>query len=269
MSRFVFLTVVLTLITGCSSDRSAAVGPSQGDGAPLDRLSDAEKVRLADVSVLYIGNSHTSMHNLPNLVDRMIRFCHPEKTVYSRQVGVRFLEDVALDARFKQEIETRPWKYVVLQAQKESRSGQYQYSQAEGIEFAKLARARGAAVIFYAEWGLQGVADHGPRIEQIYREMAAASGARVASVGRAWELALAARPDLPLYSPDGNHQTAVGAFLTPCVLFGRVANESPAVLAPFAYPAVGEADRKFLSDTAAKALGQATDSADHDRARTW
>jgi hypothetical protein len=146
--------------------------------------------------------------------------------------------------------------YLVLQGQKESKSGRFQYSQAEGIEVAKLGKARGATVIFFAEWGLKDLVGHGPRIEKVYQEMATAAGARVAPVGRAWDLALSARPDLLLHAADGNHQTALGAFLTACVLFGQLTDESPAALVPYSYPGVSGADRKFLADAAVKALAE-------------
>lgn len=239
--------VLLALVTGCASGQPPPARPA------VPR-SDPDKVRAADVSVLFVGNSHTAMHDLPGLVGDMIRFRHPARTVYSHVVGVGFLEDVARDPTCREEIETRPWKYVVLQAQKESRSGRFRYSQAEGEDVARLAKARGAAVIFYAEWGLRDVPGHGPRIEGVYNEMAAAAGARVAPAGRAWGLALAARPDLPLYDGDGNHQTALGAFLTAAVLFGRLTDDSPAALASFRREGVGEADGRFLAETAAKAL---------------
>jgi hypothetical protein len=242
-------TVIFPFLIGCGAEPPSSPGRAIVGRLPVK--SEAENVSSADVSILFVGNSHTGMHDLPGLIGQMIRFRHPEQSIYSRVVSVGFLEDAAHEPRCKEEIESRPWKHLVLQAQKESRSGQFQYSQAEGIEIAKLGKARGARVTFFAEWGLKDVADHGQRIERIYQEMATAAGARVAPVGRAWVMALSARPDLPLYAPDGNHQTTTGAFLTACVLFGRLTDESPAVLASFPYPGVSDADRKFLADAAA------------------
>ena len=247
-----WLGIALALAAGCGSEPTPAVVST---GNPVGR-SDPEKVRSADVSILFVGNSHTTSHDLPNLIGEMIRFRRPGTTVYAHVVGVGFLEDVAHHPRCREEIESRPWKYVVLQAQKESRTGKFQYSQAEGIEIAKLARERGAAVIFFAEWGLRDVPGHGPRIENVYDEMAAAAGARVAPVGRAWDLARAARPDLPLFDPDGNHQSALGAFLTASVLFGQLTGESPAALVSFPRGGLGEAERKVLVDAAVRALAQ-------------
>jgi hypothetical protein len=194
------------------------------------------------------------LYDLPHLVCAMIEFRHPEKKTFAHVVGVAFLEDVARDQTCREEIETRPWKYVVLQAQKISASGRFDYSRQEGIDIAKLAKARGATVFFFSEWGLKGVAGDGARQEKIYQEMARAAEVNVAPVGRAWDLALSQRPDMPLHAADGDHQSSLGAFLTACVLFAELTGESPAPLASFVYPEASESDRKFLADAAATAL---------------
>lgn len=81
-------------------------------------------------------------------------------------------------------------------------------------------------------------------------------GVGVAPVARAWDLALAGRPDLPLHSADGTHKSELGAFLTACVLFGRLTGENPAALAAYPYLAANEADRTFLAGIAAEALAE-------------
>jgi hypothetical protein len=242
VAPFVLLALLLPL-AGCGTAPSAATP-----------RSDREKARAADVSILFVGNSHTTFHDLPKLVCDMIRFLHPDRSTYSHVVFVPFLDDAAQNPVCLEEIEQGRWKYVVLQAQRISVSGKHEYSRAEGIDLAKRAAARGAKVLFYAEWGLQGVAGDGPRQEKVYREMAREAGVGVAAPGRAWDLALAERPDLPLYEADGNHQSAVGAFLTAAVLAARLTGESPAPLASFPYPAVGDADREFLVGMALRAI---------------
>ena len=64
---------------------------------------------------------------------------------------------------------------------------------------------------------------------------------------------VAERPNLALHA-DGNHQSPLGAFLTACVLVGRLTGESPAELAKYPFPEAGEDDRKFLAGVAAKVL---------------
>lgn len=256
--------VTLFVIAGCSCDRPPAqtnppTNPSDivaAAGLGVDGRSDVEKVRTADYSILFVGNSHTSSHNLPNLVCEMIQFRHPGKTTYSHALSVAFLEDVERIPGCREEIESRPWKFVVLQAQKISVSGKQEYSRKEGIEFAKLAKNRGASVHFYCEWGLKDVPDNGPRQEKVYTEMAAEAGVKVAPVNRAWDLALAVRPEMPLYEFDGNHQSATGAFLTAAFLYAKLTGENPAPLAAFPFKDVNEADRAFLAEAAATAAGK-------------
>jgi hypothetical protein len=243
--------VLCGALCGCGSPSAVPAGGGQLPGP----TSDPEVVKAADHSILFVGNSHTGFHDIPGLVARMIRHRHPGRTVVTQLVPAAFLEDAANNPTCRQEVESRPWKQVVLQAQKISVSGKFEYSRDGGIELAKAGKARGADVVFFAEWGLQGKEGDGAKQEQVYQEMGAASGARVACVGRAWEAALAVKPDLPLYSGDGNHQTSVGAFLTAAVLFGVLTGESPTVLADFPDPDTDEATRKLLTDSAAKAVG--------------
>jgi hypothetical protein len=254
---------LLLVFSGCDSQVAGPVAaPSAGVGVQAVGMgvgaaggpSDPEKVRSADYSVLFIGNSHTMFHDLPALVGRMIESRHPGKAVYLHTLGVSFLEDVARVPDFQKEIETRQWKSVVLQAQKISASGKFDYSRKEGIEFARLARAKGADVYFFVEWGRKGVVGDGTNQEKVYREMAAAAEARIAPISRAWDLALGERPDLPLYEFDGNHESAIGAFLTACVLYGCITGESPAPLAAFEHQGMNLTDRGYLARAAAKAL---------------
>lgn len=250
----------LACLVGCSKQdpASAPVRPPAhaiqlGMGA-LDGKADLEAVKKADVSILFVGNSHTMLNDVPNVVREMVEFLHPDKKVFVHYFPVGHLEDLANDPRCREEIETRPWKYVILQAQKISMRGTKDYSRQDGIAIAKVAKAQGAKVFYFCEWGRKGVDEEGPRTEKIYTEMAQDAGVASAPIGRAWDLALAQRPKLPLHAADGNHQSEVGAFLTACVLAGRIADVSPTRLAGFKYLDVSDVDRKFMAEMAAKAL---------------
>lgn len=257
--RPVLLGTFLAILTGCQG-QADPITVDGGAAAPplLGGPSDPDKVQTADVSILFVGNSHTTFHNVPGLVGELIRHRQPGKTVYTHVVFAGHLDEAAKDPACREEIESRPWKFVVLQAQRISVSGKFDYSRAEGIDLAKKARARGATVLYYSEWGLRGKAGDGDRNEKIYREMAREAGVGVAAVNRAWDLALAERPELPLYAPDGNHQSALGAFLSACVLYGRLTGDSPAGVADFPYASAGEADCRYLADAAARALAADT-----------
>jgi hypothetical protein len=61
-------------------------------------------------------------------------------------------------------------------------------------------------------------------------------------------------PDLPLHAADGNHQSALVAFLTACVLTGRLTGDDSTKLAAFPYEEADEKDRRFLARLAAAAI---------------
>lgn len=220
------------------------------------------KLADADFRLLFVGNSHTAMHELPLLVRKMIEHQHPGKTVMTNYIPCAFLEDAANNPECISEIKTRPWKHVILQAQKISMSGKFAYSRKEGIELAILAKVHGATAVYYPEWGLKGVAGDGERQLKVYVEMAKEGGADVAPVSRAWDLALKKNPKLELHSSDGNHQSAVGAFLTACVLYGQITGESPLALAKYPYASANEATRKFLVEQADAALREQKEKAE-------
>ncbi len=260
------LGIAVWLLTslGCNDPKTSTSTGGQGSshaspppsGIMAGGQSDAKMVAAADYSILFVGNSHTGHHHLPGLVCDLIRFRHPDKTAYAHFIPVMFLDAAALDPICREELATRPWKYAVFQAQKISLSGKHDDSRQEGIAIAKLAKGRGVKVFYYAEWGIKGVPGDGLRHEKVYREMAREAEVEVAAVGRAWDLALAKRPDLPLYEADGNHQSATGAFLTACVLFSRITGDSPLPLSGYPYQPIAASDRAFLSEIAAKAVAE-------------
>lgn len=232
------------------------VAASQPVPPPKPDDDDDELVKSADVSVLWFGNSHTAFHDVPELVGRMIRFKHPNKKYAQRYIGCGFLEDAASNPNSKKDIERVPWKFVVLQAQKISMSGLHKYSQKEGVMLAKASKAKGAAALFFSEWGRRDVKNDGVVQESIYQEMADAAGVRVAPVGRAWDVALAEKPSLPLYADDGNHESPVGAFLTAAVFYSFFTDSDPAELSSFEYPSATKEDRIIMANAASKVWKQ-------------
>jgi hypothetical protein len=243
--------VAATLLTGCGVQpaKVTATVPEPATAAAA-QADDVE----ADIRILFVGNSHTTGHDLPNLVCKMIQFQQPEKAVRSRVVSVAFLEDAARNPELKHEIASRRWNVVVLQAQKISMSGRFDYSRKEGIDIAKQAKDTGAAVYFFSEWARRGVEDEGRRTEKIYQAMAEAAGGFVVPIGAAWDLAFDEQPDLTLHEADGNHESALGTFLTACVLTGQLTGENPEGLAAFPYLSFNERDRAFLAQVAARTL---------------
>jgi hypothetical protein len=237
--------VLFFAILGCGGDQTASRPPNPS-------LTPTARVEFqdADISVLYFGNSHTSLHDVPGRGERMILFRRPSKTCFTRYIPCGFLDDSNHRPDMLEAIQKHPWKYVVLQAQKISSSGKYRYSQKEGIALAKAAKDRGANVYYFSEWGRRDVPRDGVVQESIYQEMADAAGVHIAPVGRAWDLALERKPSLPLHDPDGNHQSSLGAFLTGCVFYGLFTDSDPLELVDFEYPIASKEDRRIMATAA-------------------
>ena len=85
-----------------------------------------------DYSVLMMGNSHTSVANLPLHLTQLLRAGLPGMTV---TVAVApdwmFLDEHLSNPRTLGLLNGRSWRAVVLQAQKYSSSGQFSYSTQE------------------------------------------------------------------------------------------------------------------------------------------
>jgi hypothetical protein len=181
----------------------------------------------ADISLLFMGNSHTSSNNLTGMVAAMVSAVRPGKSVSNVVApGGMFLEERLHDAQSMTLLRSQQWSAVVLQAQKYSTSGLYTYSTAEAEELVRIARAAGALPVMFPEWPQRGI-DETQRIYDLHVSIAQRATACVAPIGQAWDLAFARNPSLVLHAPDGNHSAPAGAFLAALVLFTTLTNESP------------------------------------------
>jgi len=60
-----------------------------------------------------------------------------------------------------------------------------------------------------------------------YTEIAVALDAAVAPVGIAWQHGLLADSTLPLWDSDGSHPSVEGSYLTACVFYAVIVQQSP------------------------------------------
>jgi hypothetical protein len=115
---------------------------------------------------------------------------------------------------------------VVLQAQKYSSSGQFEYSTEEAKELVRRSRVQNAVPIMFPEWPRRDI-DETQRIFDLHVSIAQAEPACVAPIPQAFDLALARDPTLTLHASDGNHSAPAGAFLAALVLYATITGLSP------------------------------------------
>jgi len=181
----------------------------------------------ADVTVLMMGNSHTSYNELPRQLDALLRAGLAGRSVATAEApGWMFLDQRLADAPSMQLMDSRRWSVVVLQAQKYSSSGQFSYSTREAEELIRKARRAGALPVLFPEWPRRGIAET-QRIYALHVGIARAEPACVAPIGQAWDLAAQRLPNLALHAADGNHALTAGSYLAALMLYATVTGASP------------------------------------------
>jgi hypothetical protein len=181
------------------------------------------------LNVLFIGNSHTYLHYMPQMLAHLVkasgRGIEPE---FDQSVG----EGVSLAWHWNHEptrdkMHRKRWDYVVLQ----DRSG----GPLEELEsFRKHARlldaeikGQGAKTIFYLTWAHRDRPDNQALLTDAYRGLARELDAVLAPVGLAWAAVRNVSSEPVLHHPDGRHANPAGAYLTACVFYAVLLKTSP------------------------------------------
>jgi hypothetical protein len=176
--------------------------------------------------LLFIGNSHSSVNGLPELVATLIQHGLPEKTVNTALAsGYAFLDERLRDGVTNNLLVSRKWTHVSLQAQKYSSSGLYSYSTLEAEEWVRRVKSQDATAVMFPEWPRRGNTEEGHRIHDLHLYIASHDSACVAPIGLAWEESILRKPSLALHASDGNHSNLAGALLTAYVFYEVFTNQ--------------------------------------------
>jgi len=219
------------------------------------------------LKVLFVGNSYTSVNDLPSMVAGLAEAAGGRKIDVDRHlVGGCTLEKHVKDQKAIDKIRAEKWDVVVLQEQSLrpviDRQSMHEYARLLDAEVKK----QGAKTIFYLTWARQHVPDmqegadptKSPEYAKVmygisgvskttdfetwcqqqnaglngglngaYLDIAKELGAGVAPVGIAWKAALAADPPFVLHSQDKSHPNPTGTYLAACVFYATLLDASP------------------------------------------
>lgn len=239
----IFLAALFLCLAACGGGDTQRGGTTSGPPSAT-----------ADISLLFMGNSHTSVNNLSKMVADMVRAGKPGRSVASVEApDWMFLEERVHDKPSIDLLNSQNWSFVILQAQKYSLSGQFNYSTEEAKELIRMSRAKHAVPIMFPEWPQRNV-DETQRIYDLHVSIAQAEPACVAPIGQAWDLALSRNPGLTLHDSDGNHSAPAGAFLAALVLYATITGLSPLDLPNLPQYPVGSAVQAELRGIAAETV---------------
>jgi hypothetical protein len=184
------------------------------------------------LNVLFIGNSHTYLHYMPQMLVGLVK---AEDRGFDLAVDQSVGEGAGLEWHWNHEptrqmMRSRKWDFIVLQDRSggplEDPDSFQKHARLLDSEIKKL----GADTIFYLTWANRDHPASQTRLTEAYRRIAQELDAILAPVGIAWQNAKNFNPGIDLHHKDGRHASPVGAYLTACVFYSVLSGKSPAEL---------------------------------------
>jgi len=198
------------------------------------RGAPAKEPAKKPMRVLFVGNSYTYGHKLPQVVASLAA---ADKDV--RPMEVKMVasggKNLVWHAKNKATLDAiaAGWDYVVLQDQSLTPTLMPQRSM-EGARVLDAAVGKaGGKTMFFMTWRrrptpelLKKYPDMHNRNSRTYMSMGRELKAVVAPVGYAWKTAYDENPKRPLYARDNSHSAPMGAYLSACVFYSTIYNKS-------------------------------------------
>ena len=213
----------------------------------------------ADLRVLFVGNSLTSVNDLPRMFAAVaasggFRVATGRVVFDDVSLADHLLRGDAVDA-----IQEGDWDYVVMQQGPSGRPD----SRTELIDvtrqFATIITAAGARPVLYMVWPDASRPTAFDSVSASYTAAADGVDALLAPAGDAWTAAWERKATLHLYGGDGFHPSPLGSYLAALSIYGALCGRSPAALdtRPVGVNAltlrgVSDADLRILQEAAAE-----------------
>lgn len=188
-----------------------------------------------EVKVLFLGNSYTSVNNLPQMIEDLSLSMGDQVFTDQNTPGGQRLMNHAANVTSHQKIQSQDWDFVVLQCQSQEPSWPIAQIETEVFPYAQQLtdtikyNHSCSEVLFYSTWGrengdasncaewppvcsFEGMND---RLLVAYYNMAVQNETSISPVGMAWKIARedGIMDNINLYSGDGSHPSVHGTYL--------------------------------------------------------
>jgi len=197
--------------------------------------------------VLFIGNSYTSVNNLPLLLDSVSRSAGDTVVYSSNTPGGYTFQLHSTNAATLALIAQGNWDVVVLQEQSQRPSFPDGQVQAEVFPYARRLDSLihisnpCATTLFYRTWGRKnGDASNCANFPPLctyagmdsllhlrYRMMADSNRAELCPAGQVWKRIRRLHPGIELYQSDESHPSLSGSYVTACAFYASIFRKNP------------------------------------------
>jgi len=204
------------------------------------------------MNVLFIGNSHTYLHYMPQMLGELAQAADSSIQLNIDQITG---EGAGLQWHWnnqpsREKIRSGRWDWVVLQDRSGGPLEELESFRTHARRLDEEIRRQGAKTVFYMTWANKSRRRTQKIIAEAYGQIATELGAVLAPVGLAWEKVQALDVELNLHHIDNRHANPPGAYLTACVFYAVFFNASPEGL-----PATLQIEGKIRLDLAEDRAG--------------
>ncbi|MCX6163847.1 MAG: T9SS type A sorting domain-containing protein [Ignavibacteriae bacterium] len=198
--------------------------------------------------VLFIGNSYTYVNDLPVLFKNLS--ASGGEIVYTdmQAPGGYTLENHLTTTATLDAIKRGIWNYVVLQEQSQTPVIEYlryhsMYPSAIKLDSIIKYYNQNANTVFFMTWGRKNGGQQcidtscspvfinyfhmQDSLKSSYTKIASILSAMLSPAGEAWRTARLIKPYVNLWDADDSHPTLDGSYLTACVFYAKIFNQSP------------------------------------------
>lgn len=199
------------------------------------------------LKVLFLGNSYTSVNDLPGLTALVAKSACDSLIYSSNTPGGYTFNQHSTDATSVSQINQGEWDYVVLQEQSQYPSFPDAQVQSEVFPYATalndmiIAADSCTETVFYMTWGRKnGDASNCAAWPPVctyegmdsllhlrYMMMAQNNNAEVSPVGAVWHYLRTNAPAIELYSADESHPSPAGSYAAACTFYTSMFRKSP------------------------------------------
>lgn len=201
-------------------------------------------------NVLFLGNSYTSVNNLPQMFKDAALSVNDTVVFDVNAPGGYTFQGHSTNATSLAKIMVGGWDFVVLQEQSQMPSFPDQQVATEVFPFARKLDSivalnnSCAETVFYMTWGRKnGDASNCASWPPVctyngmdsllnlrYQTMAQQNNAIVSPVGEVWKYVRANHPEIELYQTDESHPSVAGTYLAACTFYATIFRKDPTLI---------------------------------------
>lgn len=196
--------------------------------------------------VLFLGNSYTSVNNLPQLISNAAQSVGDTLFYDSYTPGGYTLQDHIQDANGTDKIKNQTWDYVVLQGQSQepvTKKGNFKGGAGALNNYTNQYNSC-SVIMLYVTWGRKNgdpsncakfpvmctYLGMDTTLRNTYYDLAHDINAEVSPVSAVWQYLRNNHPGINLYQSDGSHPSLAGSYAAACCFYTTIFKKDPSLI---------------------------------------